>query len=210
MDWIGLNKIVTDKSGHTRLVTDDMAREYGANKFGVPEDQVVVERDGAIIRIKPQEAGPMSFNAWLHYTYGEPVQGSKYYYDYMSFGYRVWLIKEYPEIFAESGLTHMEIWFWQNVEYKWYLLEYDLECPLEEDLSILEEDLIGAPIVDISKCPSLNWLGLDSAGILYAEDLYGAVMVIAIDEDGDLIPIDIDPMYMEMIEDVYFDGFDDE
>lgn len=218
--WLGLTltREVKKANGKVETIrtTNEWAIAYAAKRFGVSEDQIELQRDRAIIKVRAipddeEEVEFMSLEQFTFECYGFPNEDDEFYQDFKNFGYSTWLVKKYPEEWGVGDRQEMLANLKQD--YYWYMLEEYLEVDLPDDLdslgAVLSDELQGACIVyPIEGVAFENTLNLPcfELGILVFEE-ESSLFVIFIGDDGEFYPMSVSVGAVEITEYI-FEGFE--
>lgn len=152
---------------HTVTVktTDKWALNYASCKLDVPIDNLILERDGTIIKIRPmgddEEIEFPTFDEWLYDEWGFPTRDDPNYKLYKEAGYGNWLIATYPEYWAATGVMYADMLLEQAQNYHMHRLNMVLDsgdCTEDEWWDALEDYLMGQPFIQLNdKTGVLLW-----------------------------------------------------
>lgn len=213
-DWLGLTLTRKVKDGDktkTIKTTDKWAINYAAKKFGVEPEDIELERDETIIKVRviPEtEVEFISFEQFTYDVYGFPDEDDPYYETYKQFGYSTWLIKAYPE---EWGIGEYDrLLFDLRCDYHWYRLEEFLGEDIGDDVGNTLNDFLAGHHIIVQLPGLLQQIPLNfptfSCGILIWEE-ERETFCLFLDDKGDMYPILAKNENIEVTDEV-FDGFE--
>lgn len=215
-EWLGLTLTREVKTvNKTKIVdvTDEYAIAYAAKKFGVNPEDIELDRDATLIKVRPyqdDEVEFMSFDQFIYEVYGIPDTTDEHYNTFEQFGYGVWLSRKYPD---EWGTGERDKFLaLLREDYHWYRLEEYLECELDEEsvFSILNDFLASNSIYipkPGSNCKdSINFPEFTCGILVWSEDP-GELFILFIDGEGALHPVVVKDDCVEDTGEI-FEGFE--
>ena len=215
-DWLGLTltRTIKEKGKKKNIpVTDKWAIAYAAKKFGVDPDDIILERDNTLIRVRvnvedEDDIEFMSLEQFTFEVYGFPDENDKHYDTFKQFGYRNWLVKTYPDEWGKGEYNKLLANL--KMDYNWYRLEEYLDVELEPPYDVLSEFLSGNRIlyqVESKACElTINFPEFTCGIEVWEEDT--GILVLFIDEEGELYPMMVKPEWVISEEDEVFEGFE--